>query len=74
MFWFQFGLPWKFYEAHQESKAYLQDKYQEAFKVRMPRFWIMDGKYYAEASPVAKPDLMFSVGTDQLEEGITQLE
>jgi hypothetical protein len=71
LFAFTFGMPWSVYRAHNESKTYLEQTYGEAFNVGIPRFWIMDGNYHAEASPTARPDLNFSVGTEQGTDGIT---
>ena len=72
LFVYVFGTPWpwKLVQAKQESTEYLQEKYHEEFEVKWPRFWIMDGTFHAEASPKAGPHIVFSVGTEQGEEGI----
>ncbi|MER2000709.1 MAG: hypothetical protein ABS882_13125 [Lysinibacillus sp.] len=70
LFFFGSPWPWKVLEAKHESTAYLEAKYNEQFDVKMPRFWIMDGNFHAEASPVEQPEIIFSVGTEQGEDGI----
>ncbi|ATP41003.1 hypothetical protein CSE16_13590 [Solibacillus sp. R5-41] len=65
-----YGTPWGNVQAKREIVHYLENKYGEPFHVKQPRFWIMDGNFHAEASPAARPDLIFIVGTEQGEEGI----
>lgn len=70
LFMIVYGTPWAVVKAQRESNLFLEERYGESFKVGLPRFWIMDGNYHAEAYPVARPDVKFSVGTEQGEEGI----
>lgn len=65
-----YGTPWGIIQAKKDSVHYLESKYGEAFHVKRPKVWIMDRTFHAEASPVARPELIFIVGTEQGEEGI----
>ncbi|MEK4426134.1 hypothetical protein [Solibacillus sp. FSL K6-1523] len=65
-----YGTPWGNIQAKREFTSFLENKYDEPFHLKTPLFWIMDGNFHAEASPVARPDLIFIVGTEQGEEGI----
>lgn len=70
-FFVYWGTPWGIIKAKKESTIYLEATYGEEFHVKIPKFWIMDGTLHAEASPLARPELIFVVGTEQRQEGIT---
>ncbi len=67
---FFYGTPWGNLQAKKEFKTYLEEKYDEPFKVKTPLFWVMDQHYHAAAFPIARPEAVFNVGTEQGEVGI----
>ncbi|MER2106888.1 MAG: hypothetical protein ABS949_08100 [Solibacillus sp.] len=62
--------PWKLWTVKHELTIYLEEKYGEPFIVGIPQFALIGGDFHAEASPKARPELVFIVGKEQGEHGI----